>query len=420
MSIDLGAVKKYFKKHHFILTGVQDIGKELGRGSFGAVLGAKWHGVPCALKRLHFDIEGTILSDFIRESKVWKKLRHPHLVHFYGFVYKADSDFPILVMERMSVSLKRFIEERTKEDVPLWKKAILLHQIALGLVYLHINDPKQVHPFLHSKDVLLDTQSWTAKISEIDLAMKRIFQIDPTWGKKGGSGNEQIEGTSHAMKTVSAKLNLPGTSIIQETTKSESEEIPKSESKAIPKSESEEIPKSESEAIPKSESEEIPKSESEEIPKSESEEIPKSESEEVSKPESEEIPESESKEIPKSESEEVSKPESTKDMEPDTAETEDSHIINYSEGVSPIASSDPNLDSSSQDQTSWTTAKETLQKPNLDFVPTEDKTDQSENVSNCKLEKNTVNTSEFIPPEVFEENSPLDKVCKDNCLQLYC
>ena len=172
------------------LSGVTETGKELGRGAYGEVREASWLGTPCATKRVHSLLVSQagateiskVSRDFVRECRTWKDLRHPHIVQLLGVVFERASPLPVLVMERLSTSLRRFLEEHTKEQFPLSRKAAVLHHVALGLAYLH--NQKYIHRDLSTNNILLDTETWkAAKIT--DFGVTRV--LDTTRSRMTGS-----------------------------------------------------------------------------------------------------------------------------------------------------------------------------------------------------------------------------------------
>ena len=169
------------------ISGVTETGKELGRGSYGEVREASWLGMPCATKRVHpmlvSPAEGDKVSrDFVLECRTWKDLRHPHIVQLLGVMFDPSSPLPVLVMERLNTSLRRFLEDNSKEQFPLSRKAAVLHQVAFGLAYLH--NQKHVHRDLSTNNILLDTESWkAAKIT--DFGVTRV--LDSTRSRMTGT-----------------------------------------------------------------------------------------------------------------------------------------------------------------------------------------------------------------------------------------
>ena len=170
------------------LSGVTETGKVLGRGSYGEVREANWLGTPCATKRVHPLLVSQASAeeiskasrDFVRECRTWKDLRHPHIVQLLGVVFEQASPLPVLVMERLSTSLWRFLED-PKAQFPLNRKAVVLHQVSLGLAYLH--SLKYIHRDLSTNNILLDTDSWKAKIT--DFGVTRV--LDTTRSRMTGT-----------------------------------------------------------------------------------------------------------------------------------------------------------------------------------------------------------------------------------------
>ena len=48
----------------------------------------------------------------------WSKLRHPGVVQFLGVYLERSSRLPVLTMEKMDTSLRRYLEDRSKEEFP--------------------------------------------------------------------------------------------------------------------------------------------------------------------------------------------------------------------------------------------------------------------------------------------------------------
>ena len=155
---------------------------KLGTGADASVYLAEMNGTPCAAKRLH-DIlledetpggAERLISNFEGECVTWSNLRHSCIVQFFGVYLEDSSRLPILVMEKMDTSLRRYLEDHKKKAFPLYLKAFVLRQVAQALVYLHGQNPPLVHHDLTPNNVLLNTQSFTAKVS--DFGMSRAIQ----------------------------------------------------------------------------------------------------------------------------------------------------------------------------------------------------------------------------------------------------
>ena len=83
-----------------------------------------------------------------------------------GVYFPPDSDTPILVMERLQVSLAQCLDEVT---LPLKIKYDILLDVANGLNYLHHKTPPIIHRDLTAQNILL-TESFNAKISDLGVS----------------------------------------------------------------------------------------------------------------------------------------------------------------------------------------------------------------------------------------------------------
>ena len=178
--------------------------KELGRGAYGKVFTAEYLGLSCAAKEIHsLLLDGVspqekkaIKDGFIRECYHSSLIRHPNIVQFLGVYYAKPSDprsdLPIMVMELMDTSLTSFIENN-QSKIAIDKKLSILHDISLGLSYLHARRPAVIHRDLSSNNVLL-TSHLVAKIS--DLGMAKMIRAD---SKQTKSRLTTAPGTLHFM-----------------------------------------------------------------------------------------------------------------------------------------------------------------------------------------------------------------------------
>ena len=158
-------------------------GKVLGNGSYATVSEVEWNGTISAAKRLH-DIlledespGGTdkLISNFEAECLTWSKLRHPGVVQFFGVYMKPKSRLPVLVMEKMDTTLRKYTEDHSKEEFPLHQKVFVLRQVAQALAYLHSQNPPLVHRDLSPNNVLLNMGSFVTKVS--DFGMSRAINL---------------------------------------------------------------------------------------------------------------------------------------------------------------------------------------------------------------------------------------------------
>ena len=151
---------------------------KLGRGADAAVYEVEWNGTPCAAKRLHEVLledespGGTekLLSNFEAECLTWSKLRHPGVVQFLGVYLEPGSRLPVLIMEKMDTSLRKYLEDHNKEEFPLSLKTFVLRQITQALAYLHSQNPPLVHHDLSPNNVLLNVVSFVTKLTDFGMS----------------------------------------------------------------------------------------------------------------------------------------------------------------------------------------------------------------------------------------------------------
>lgn len=151
---------------------------KLGRGADAAVYEVEWNGTRCAAKRLHEilledDSAGgaaRLINNFESECVTWSTLRHPGVVQFLGVYLDGSSRLPVLIMEKMDVSLRTYLEEYSKEAFPLHLKVIVLRQVSQALAYLHSKNPPLVHHDLSSNNVLLNLVTFVTKVSDFGMS----------------------------------------------------------------------------------------------------------------------------------------------------------------------------------------------------------------------------------------------------------
>ena len=165
------------------LKGVVPGDVELGRGAYGSVFTVQYGGVLCAAKKIHpILIENVtneekqkIKEDFIRECLRCSSIQHPNVVHFIGvFFPSGQSSLPIMVMELMDTSLTKFVENN-KSKIVLGEKISILHDVSLGLSFLHGHKPQILHRDLSPNNVML-TSKLVAKIG--DLGVAKVVRAD--------------------------------------------------------------------------------------------------------------------------------------------------------------------------------------------------------------------------------------------------
>ena len=173
-----------------VLKGVISLSRrELGRGAYGRVYEVEYCELTCAAKEIHsILIEGVstderrhMVQSFLKECRQCSELRHPNIIQFLGVYYPSKMDstdgtqLPVMVMEMMANSLTSFVEKY--HEIPIHIKFSIIHDVAVGLCYLHNHDPPIAHRDLSPNNILL-TAHHVAKIS--DLGVAKVIKADNT------------------------------------------------------------------------------------------------------------------------------------------------------------------------------------------------------------------------------------------------
>ena len=161
------------------LNGVTVTDQDLGHGSYATVLELEYMGLKCAGKKIHELLlrqggASYTVRRFQEECRLLSQVRHPNVVQFLGVHFQQRVPAPILVMESLHTNLTF-----CNDQYGILPKVIsysILHDVALGLYYLHRQTPPIIHRDLSSNNVLL-ASNMTAKIS--DLGVARILNLTP-------------------------------------------------------------------------------------------------------------------------------------------------------------------------------------------------------------------------------------------------
>ena len=161
------------------MTGVRVTDRKVGHGSYATVLELEYVGLKCAGKKIHEQLleqgdTSYTVRRFEEECRLLSQVRHPNIVQFLGVHFQEGVRAPILVMEFLPMTLASCIEQHG--ILPNEISYSILHDVALGLFYLHSQTPPIIHRDLSSNNVLL-TPNMTAKIS--DLGVARILNLTP-------------------------------------------------------------------------------------------------------------------------------------------------------------------------------------------------------------------------------------------------
>ena len=150
------------------------IRRRLGRGTNSTIFEGTWEGMIVAVKRIHFtnfdqlseQEQEIVRTKLVIECDRVNRLRHSNIVHFLGIYLPLHAEphakIPSVVMEPVHCNLNYLLEQN--DVVPLEMKTSILHQVSLGLQYLHSRDSAIVRGNLTSKNVLI-SKGMEAKIT---------------------------------------------------------------------------------------------------------------------------------------------------------------------------------------------------------------------------------------------------------------
>ena len=153
-----------------IITDIQ-LGRVIGGGAHGRILEAKWEGTIVAVKQIHSIFETinaqefeVLRNNFLMECDRSNWATHPNIVRFMGIHWPPGARVPNIVMERLHCSLNDLLKQNPIINHNI--KTSILHQIGLGLRYLHSRDPPIIHCNLSSKNILI-SKGMEAKIADL-------------------------------------------------------------------------------------------------------------------------------------------------------------------------------------------------------------------------------------------------------------
>ena len=170
----------HISSQDFVIDGNIQLGNQIGIGANGRILEGKWEGAVVAVKEIHSIFTKEISEEefqalktsFQRECRQSSRLCHPNIVRFLGIYYPPGSRIPSLVMERLLCSLTSLLQQNPVLHIV--RKLFIIHDVALGLRYLHTRTPIIIHRDLSSNNVLI-SKGMEGKIC--DLGTVRL--VDP-------------------------------------------------------------------------------------------------------------------------------------------------------------------------------------------------------------------------------------------------
>jgi len=203
--------------HNVTLEGVITLGRELGRGAYGRVFSVEYRGLVCAAKEIHSllldgvgpEEKQAIKENFIKECYHCSVIDHPNIVQFMGVYYESYDEpssrqLPVMVMELMETSLSSFIQHN-QSRIAINNKLSILHDVSLGLCYLHSRKPSVIHRDLSSNNVMLSSKLSSQLVAKIgDLGVAKVLYTDSQQTK---TKLTTAPGTLHFMPPEALEVN---------------------------------------------------------------------------------------------------------------------------------------------------------------------------------------------------------------------
>ena len=149
---------------HYKLSGVKVTERVLGSGPYTSDIELEYVGLKCVGKKIYqaLFMQGETAAK-VRQLKeqchLLSQICHPNVVMFLGLYYQQS---PILIMEFVHYNLASCIDQYGA--LPDEVRYSILHDVAMGLAYLHSHTPAITHGELTASTILL-TPDMTAKIS---------------------------------------------------------------------------------------------------------------------------------------------------------------------------------------------------------------------------------------------------------------
>jgi len=175
----------------------------LGSGSFGVVLRARYHGAAVAVKApLHNDSsrQREWLKPTAQELRVLRRLKHPHIVSFFGTVVGPQSSDLWLVMELVAgIGLQELVGPASKPGPKLAVRLQLAQEVCFALMYLHAQWPPVIHCDVKPSNVLVETlgEGVRAKLADFGLSRLMTWNADPPGGTRVWVAPEVLLGNTH-------------------------------------------------------------------------------------------------------------------------------------------------------------------------------------------------------------------------------
>ncbi|KAJ2234175.1 hypothetical protein H4R99_002670 [Coemansia sp. RSA 1722] len=147
-----------------------EFGSKIGSGGFKDCYRGEYQGNPVAIGEVRIaDFSSSDFEEIRHEISVLKQLRHENIVKFIGV---CSNRRRLCIVTELCENGDLFDFMRKVPKPPFGQLMMFMHDIALGVSYLHTRRPSVIHRDLKSMNVLISSDN-RAKINDFGLARIR-------------------------------------------------------------------------------------------------------------------------------------------------------------------------------------------------------------------------------------------------------
>ena len=166
--------------HWIIKSSSIKIIKNIGEGSSSEVYLGDYHGTPVAIKKfIYKESKEDNLKEYKREISTLNLLHHPNLVIFMGVIAEKNN-ISIVTEYCEGGTLFELLSKKNKIEISWELKIKILLEIAIGMNFLHSNNPPILHRDLKSLNILLtdkiEKKNDTTNIKISDFGLSRFYE----------------------------------------------------------------------------------------------------------------------------------------------------------------------------------------------------------------------------------------------------
>jgi len=148
----------------------------LGMGGFGMALVGLYHGAEVVLKVARTNAVSKESLASADELRIFRRLKHPNIVGFYGACIVPDLSEIVLVLEYVrGVDLHRAIRGIARTPSEVVARCMLVDDICCALQYLHDQEPTIIHGDIKAANVLVHMVGARHRAKLLDFGLSRLL-----------------------------------------------------------------------------------------------------------------------------------------------------------------------------------------------------------------------------------------------------